>query len=172
MVYQTVNTIGGLLTPGTYAVSFYQAGGQWNRYEGASTTQWEVGLGSTCLLSCGNSASFVGQIQLSQAMVNSPGGNGATGTFVPWALQTLYFTIPSSAGSSAPQILSFVPIGNIGVPPAVFLDGVDLVAAVPEPMTLLMMGVALLGLSIVGLRRRRQARPERHGIDTVPTPAT
>ena len=154
VVYQEVNTPGGLLAPGTYVLNFWQAGGQWNGFLGPTTTQWEVGLGSSCLLQCGSSgfSGIGGEIQFSQAMVNSPGGNGTTGTYVPWELETLSFTVPSSAAGT-PQYLSFVPIGNIAVPPVVFLDDVDLEPA-PELSTLLTLGVGLLGLSIVGLRRR------------------
>jgi hypothetical protein len=168
VVYQEVDTPGGLLAPGNYVVTFLQAGGQWVGYSGATTTQWEVGLGSTCLFSCTNSASFVGEIDYSQSMVNAPGGNGTTGTYVGWEQQTVSFTVPSSAATT-PQYLSFVPIGNVNIPPVVFLDGVDLETA-PEPSTSWTLGGGLLGLSAVGLLLRARRSPGVVGPDTVPNP--
>jgi len=158
-VYQNL----GVLAPGNYVVNFWQAAGQWYSFTGATTSHWEVGLGNTCLNSlCG---SFVGEIEYSQAMVNSPGGNGTTGTYVPWELQTLHFTIPSSAAST-PEFLSFVALGDIAVPPIVLLDGVNL-QPVPEPGTLLLLGTNLVGVGVAALRRRAKLRsvgPDREDV--------
>ena len=164
-VYQDV----GVLTPGNYVVTFWQASAQWYSFTGATDTQWEVGLGSTCLISCGSG--FIGEIDYFQLMVNTPGGNGTTGTYVPWELETLSFTVPSTA-SGTDEVLSFVALGNIAVPPIVFLDGVNLQAA-PEPGTLLMLGSILLGLSVAGLRRHTRRRGlSVVGADNMPSPAT
>lgn len=152
VIYQEADTAGGLLAPGTYALNFWQAGAQWNTYLGPTTTQWEVGLGNTCLINCSDSAMFAGEIDDSQLMVNTPGGDGTNGTYVAWEAQTLYFTVPTSAAAT-PQYLSFVPLGNIAVPPVVLLDGVSF-QPVPEPGTWLLMVVGLFGLCGVGLRRR------------------
>jgi hypothetical protein len=150
-----------VLTPGNYTVSFWQAAGQWNSFVGDTTTNWEVGLGSACVIgnTCGGSG-FVGEIDYSPLMSNQSEqyvawGELTTGSTATAEMVTLNFTVPQSA-SNTPQILSFVAIGNIAVPPIVFLDGVDL-EQVPEPGTLLMMAVGLLGLGVVGIRRR--ARP-------------
>jgi LPXTG-motif cell wall-anchored protein len=62
-----------------------------------------------------------------------------------------------------------VPIGNIAVPPVVFLDGVDLEAA-PEPNSWLTLGGGLLGLSAVGLLLRARRSPSAVGADTVLNP--
>jgi hypothetical protein len=119
---------------------------------GPTNTQWEVGLGSACLIQCGP---FSGETAFSDLMINTPGGNGTTGTFVGWELETLSFTV-TTFDALTPRFLSFVPIGNFVIPPVAFLDGVNL-QAVPEPATLSLIGVSLLGLTAVGLRRRARA---------------
>jgi hypothetical protein len=128
------------LTPGaSYQLSFYQAlaQAQFSVFgygtPGAVSANWLVALGS-------------GPAQASTVM----NANGATLTWAPWNLQTMTFT-----AANATEVLSFVSVGS-GDPPALMLDGVTLLAAVPEPTT----GAMLLlgGLAAGGVYRRRQLK--------------
>lgn len=140
VIYQNI----GLLAPGNYALTFYQASGQWNGFSGQTIDQWEVGLGNICLIRCGGT--FVGQTAFAPTMTNPSMG------FTPWTEVTLNFTVPSIAANT-PQVLSFLATADISVPPVLFLDGVDL-RQVPEPGTVWMLAVGVLALCAVGLRRR------------------
>ena len=64
------------------------------------------------------------------------------------------FTFTATSGSEA---LSFLAIGTpTGVPPFSLLDGVTMVAAVPEPETWALM---LCGMGLIGaVQRRRRNR--------------
>lgn len=122
-------TIGGLTIGDTYAVSFWWAGAQQKGFDGATQEQWHVSFGS--------------QTQ-STALVNNA-DHGFTG----WMHETFNFKANNTS-----EVLSFLAYGTpSGVPPFVLLDGVE-VNAVPEPTSLLMMGGGMLGLGVVGLRRR------------------
>jgi hypothetical protein len=108
-------TIPGLTVGQSYTVSFYQAAGQQQGGTGASTNQWQVSLGS--------------QTQLSTPMSIPQGG------IYPWNAQTMSFSATSTS-----EVLSFIAVGSGGVPPQVFLDGVDMEANVPEPSAALLLG--------------------------------
>ena len=97
----------------TYTVSFYQAAGQQYGDSGATTEQWQVSLGSDTQIS---------------AVMNTP----SEGVFL-WEPQTLTYT-----ASSTSELLSFLAVGSGGVPPIVFLDGVDMESSVPEPSACLL----------------------------------
>lgn len=113
----------------SYNVSFYQAAGQQFGDSGATTEQWQVSLGS--------------DTQFSAVMLTP-----SEGVF-PWNAQTLSYT-----ASSTSEVLSFLAVGSGGVPPIVFLDGVDMETNVPEPSaTLLLAGVGIC-TGIIRLRRR------------------
>lgn len=122
-------TISGLTIGQSYTVSFYQAAGQQYLDSGATTEQWQVSLGSDTQFS---------------AVMNTP----SEGVF-PWEPQTLTYT-----ASSTSEVLSFLAIGGGGVPPIVFLDGIDMETNVPEPSAgLLLMGVgAVIALGRIGRR--------------------
>lgn len=143
VIYQNI----GLLAPGNYDVTFWQASGQWLTYSGQTVDQWEVGLGNTCLTQCGGT--FVGQTAFAPTMTNPSMGS------TPWTEVTLNFSVPLSAANT-PQVLSFLALADISVPPVLFLDGIDL-QQVPEPGTVWMLAAGVLALSAVGLRRRASA---------------
>jgi hypothetical protein len=125
-------TINGLSVGQSYSVSFYQAAGQELGDSGATTEQWQVSLGS--------------QTQFSSLMLNASEG------VVPWQTQTLSFT-----ASSPSEVLSFLAIGSGGVPPIVFLDGVDMETTVPEPSASLLLGGVGAVIAMVRLGRRLRA---------------
>jgi hypothetical protein len=122
-------TISGLTAGLSYNLSFYQAAGQELYGTGATTDQWQVSLGAST--------------QNSSLMSIPQGG------IFPWTSQSMTFT-----ASSASEVLSFIAIGTGGVPPQIFLDGVDMEANVPEPVAAqLLAGIGVL-TGIIKLRRR------------------
>jgi hypothetical protein len=125
-IQQTING----LTPGdSYTVGFWWAGAQQDGFNGATTEQWQVSLGS--------------QTQ-STAIVNNP-SHGFTG----WTYQTFTYTAASSS-----EVLSFLAAGTPdGVPPFAVLDGVSLYASAPEPSSWMMV-IGAVGL-VGGVRRLR-----------------
>jgi PEP-CTERM motif len=125
-------TITGLTVGQNYSVSFYQAAGQQYLDSGATTEQWQVSLGSDTQFS---------------AVMSTP----SEGVF-PWEPQTLSYT-----ASSTSEVLTFLAVGSGGVPPIVFLDGVDMETNVPEPSAgLLLAGVGTV-IAIGKLWRRVRA---------------
>jgi len=130
-------TISGLTAGQSYTVSFYQAAGQGAGDSGATTDQWEVTLGSST--------------QYSSLMSIPQGG------MFPWTSQTLTLTADNTS-----DLLSFIAIGSGGVPPQIFLDGVDMEASVPEPSAImLLIGVGtVLAVGRIG----RRACAKRAGV--------
>jgi hypothetical protein len=132
--YPINQTINGLSIGQSYTVSFYQAAGQELGSSGPTTEQWQVSLGA--------------QTQFSNLMSIPQGG------IEPWQPQTLTF---SATGAS--EVLSFLAIGSGGVPPMVFLDGVDMEASnVPEPSAAMLLGGIAAVIGVGRVCRRFLAR--------------
>ena len=116
-------TIAGLVVGAQYHLTFYQASGQQNGFNGATTEQWSVTLGT--------------ENHISTLMTTANHGS------IGWMAQTMTFT-----ATSASEVLSFLALGTPnGVPPFVFLDGVSL-AQIPEPSTAGLVGLCLMGLPL------------------------
>ena len=122
-------SVSGLTVGQTYQLSFYQASMEQSGYPGAFSGAWEVGFGN--------------QIQFSQNLTNP------SQTYTGWTQQTMDFT-----ATSMTQALLFAATATNSYPPFLLLDGVSL-TAVPEPASIAVVGVGLLGL--LALRRRRQS---------------
>jgi hypothetical protein len=126
-------SITGLKVGSQYALSFYQAAGQQVGFTGPTTEQWKVTFGTQSSLS---------------ALQTDP-----TLAFQPWTKQTMTFT-----ASAVTQLLTFLSQGGPdGAPPFVFLDGVSMVEVVPEPSSLLYMGMGLSCLIVSWRLRNRGA---------------
>jgi hypothetical protein len=129
-------TVDGLLPGESYTVGFYWAGAQQYNFNGNTTEQWTVSLGS----------------QSFATSVVDDSSHGFTG----WEYQS--FTYVATASS---EVLSFLATGTpSGEPPFSLLDGVTMnqvststPAAAPEPGTWVL---TLGGLAVLGWKCRRK----------------
>jgi hypothetical protein len=127
-------TINGLTVGDSYVLGFWWAGAQQHGFNGTTTEQWQVSLGSQTL----------------STAVAPNANHGFTG----WMYQTFTFT-----AASGNEVLSFLSVGTpTGEPPFALLDGVTLTEA-PEPgtLTLLLGGLGLLGLGILKSKKRSKS---------------
>jgi PEP-CTERM motif len=135
-IYQTIT---GLVNGATYQVGFYWAASQQYNFNGITTEQWQVSLGSQTL---------------NTGVVTNP-SNGFTG----WMYQTFNF---KATGTS--EALSFLSIGtpiSPSEPPFALLADVSFSqVTTPEPGTWSMMlgGLGLFGLSIIRSKRRARRK--------------
>lgn len=127
-----VQTVTGLKTGASYTLSFWQAAAQQSGFDGPTTEKWSVTFGGTT--------------KTSTVMNNVTHGK------VAWNQQALTFTANATS-----QVLSFLAIGTpTGLPPFVLLDGVALVENVPEPATLVLMGLGLGCLPLLKMSRKQR----------------
>ncbi len=128
-------TIHGLVNGQSYVVSFFQAGAQQQGYNGATTDRFRVSLGA--------------ESELSDVLTNP------THDFQAWEKESLTFV-----ATGATEVLSFLSVGTpAGVPPFTLLDGVSLESAspTPEPAYMALVGLGLLGISIIRRRQNKRA---------------
>ena len=165
-------TITGL-TPGqTYTLSFYQAGSQQTGFaNGLNTTeQWIVSLGTSGMTFCLGCGAYDPYYNSNQSTYSNADPNASvaltnkmttpSGGMTDWQ----YVSIDLTADAST-QLLSFLAWGNDGttanLPPIAFLAGVNSAGGlnnVAEPETLSLVGVGLLGLGGIVMRRRAKQK--------------
>lgn len=153
-LYQTLN---GLIVGKEYDVFFYQAAAQFLDKSGDTTEQWDVSLGGNPL-NLTTDGNIIGGVHiLSALMLNPNDPNNPNDGFHPWRPQTIRFkVVGANDGDVVSQVLGFFSVGFPGgQPPIVLLDGVK-VTAVPEPETLVLLGIGLLG--ILAARRQQKKR--------------
>ncbi|HTV44301.1 MAG TPA: PEP-CTERM sorting domain-containing protein [Stellaceae bacterium] len=157
-----MQTISGLTAGVTYDLSFQQAAGQQIGFSGPTTEQWLVFLGAGGIgVDCpthSTSCSVTGthdNIEEASPLMDTPSeGN------VDWNNVDLTFTPTAADLNDGTAVLTFLAWGDggstVNQPPTVFLEGVNTTPVVPEPATLSVLGVGLLGLGVVMMRRRNK----------------
>lgn len=153
----SINQYISVLPGQTYALSFWYAAGQDLGQSGAIDAAWQVTLNNVFLPGDGGT------------LITPAGGGGPKPTttltlsnpsqgFTGWNFESLTFIAPTPTGyipgsGVASELLTFLGISpNGGLPPILLLDGVS-VNAVPEPGSLALWCVGLMGM-LIGLRRR------------------
>lgn len=125
-------TINGLIPGKATSVSFFWAGAQQQGFNGPTTEQFQVSLGT--------------QTEFTPVVSNANHG------FTGWTQETLSF-IPASSS----ELLSFLAIGTpAGVPPFSLLDGVS-VSDTPEPATWALFIATFAGFGGFAYLRRKTA---------------
>jgi hypothetical protein len=125
--------INGLTVGKSYTLTFDYAGAQQVGFDGATTEGWQVSLGSETY----NTATL----------------NNANHGFTGWFSATMNFTATSTS-----EVLSFLATGGPSgtQPPFSLLDNVALNLNVPEPMTLSVFGIGLVGAA--AWKRRKASK--------------
>ena len=159
----------GLTAGQTYSLSFYQAGSQQRGFaNGLNTTeQWIVSLGTSGMQFCNGCGAADAYYGGHDSTYSNPDGTASvvatplmttpSGGMTDWQYVTVNLTADSST-----DLLSFLAWGDNGntvnLPPMVFLAGVQQAPGynVPEPGTLALFGIGLLGMGAARLRRRSE----------------
>ncbi|MGH7047223.1 MAG: PEP-CTERM sorting domain-containing protein [Stellaceae bacterium] len=153
-----MQTISGLSAGTTYDLQFQQAAGQQTTFHGDTTEQWKVFLGAGGIrVDCSSSPCTItgttGNIEEDSTLMNTPSMGNTN-----WNNVDLTFTPSAADLTDGSAVLTFLAWGDSGsttnLPPTVFLEGVNTTPVVPEPATLSILGVGLLGLGAVMMRRR------------------
>ena len=158
--------LSGLTVGETYTLSFFQAGGQQTGFgNGLNTTeQWIVGLGTSGFsvqIGNGGADPYYGGFDSTYSL-GDPNGSVAvsplmttpSGGVTPWQQVTVSLTADASN-----DVLSFLAWGDNGntvnLPPIAFLDIAGNGAAVPEPASLALIVIGMVGVGAYRLRQRR-----------------
>jgi hypothetical protein len=150
----------GLTVGTTYTLSFYQAASQQTTFSGATTNQWIVSLGTDPLTV--SYLKTVGSTIYDTYSNADPGASVVATTLMHVPTESMvdwnYVTVTLTADSTS-DLLSFLAWGNGGStanePPMAFLAGVDSAPGqAPEPTSLALFGVGVLGLGVLMLRQR------------------
>jgi hypothetical protein len=158
-----LQTISGL-TPGTtYDLQFQQAAGQQVGFHGATTEQWKVFLGVGGIgTSCGTDPCTITGDTADNIEKDSTLMNTAEQGITDWNNVQMTFTpTDSDFLPNGDIVLTYLAWGNSGSPanepPTVFLEGVNTTPIpAPEPATLSLLGVSILG--IAGMVRRQRGK--------------
>ena len=143
-LYQSIN---GLVKGQEYVVTFLQASSQQYNIHGATTDQWQVGLGDDLAASKSN-------FQVSTLMHNPSTGS------TPWTEQRMVFT----ADRTGSEVLSFYAVGLAvaaggnpnSLPPMAYLDNVTM-NPVPEPSSIVLTALGMIWVGAIRVYRRCKA---------------
>lgn len=157
-IFQTVS---GLTAGTTYTLQFQQAAGQQQGFTGDTTEQWKVflgvgGIGVDCSTNPCTVTGTANNEEEDSTLMSTPSQMN-----VDWNSVNMSFTPTASELTGGTAVLTFLAWGDNGsttnLPPTVFLEGVNTPPVVPEPATLSLFGLGLVGLGGIMLRRRMKS---------------